>query len=134
MGESGGSRSHSTFTGAIVPGGTYLLTFRLYNQAAGGTAIWTEAQDIPVKSGILYAELGAVALIPDTISFNDNDFWLGIQAGSDAGMTPRQHNSTSPATLSEGDWSGVRSKARQTRCGRARLPARAAPHRAPNHP
>ncbi len=70
--------------------GSYSITFRLYNVASGGTALWTETQgSVSVANGLFSVLLGSVtALAP--ANFSESDRWLGVQVGSDAEMTPRQ--------------------------------------------
>jgi len=46
--------------GNPVPDGAYSVTFRLYDVATHGTALWTETQSISVSGGILNAHLGSV--------------------------------------------------------------------------
>ena len=76
-------------TGKFVPDGNYSLTFRLYNDSTGGTAKWSEGQLVSVSKGLFNAILGSATPIPDSIFANPN-VWLGIQAGADPEMTPRQ--------------------------------------------
>ncbi len=75
---SGGSPVNNTLT----------MTFRLYETAEGGTALWTETQNgIQVADGVFFARLGAV--MPLTLAF-DRQYYLGVSVASDAEMTPRQ--------------------------------------------
>jgi len=73
--------------GQPVPTGNYALTFRLYTQPTGGSAIWTEAQTIMVKNGLFTALLGAVtpvASVPDS-----GALYLGLQVAADPELSPR---------------------------------------------
>jgi hypothetical protein len=73
--------------GQPVPNGNYALTFRLYTQLTGGSAIWTEAQTITVKSGLFSALLGAVTPIgslPDA-----GALYLSLQVAADPELSPR---------------------------------------------
>lgn len=72
-------------TGKAVANSTYAMTFRLYNVATGGSALWTEAQSINTVDG-LFSTLLAV----DPNVFNSQDLYLGVQVGSDPEATPRQ--------------------------------------------
>jgi hypothetical protein len=76
-------------SGKFVPDGNYSLTFRLYNDSTGGTAKWSEGQLVSVSKGLFNVILGSATPIPDSIFSNPN-VWLGIQAGADPEMTPRQ--------------------------------------------
>jgi len=67
--------------------GTVSMTFSLYTAASGGTALWTETQNVSVSGGIYGVVLGSVsALTP--VAF-DVPYWLGVRVGSDAEMVPR---------------------------------------------
>ena len=70
------------------------MTFRLYNLAAGGTALYTEIQNpINVSNGSFNAVIGAVT--PITLPF-DVPYWLSVQINADAEMAPRQPLASSP--------------------------------------
>ncbi len=77
--------------------GTYSMTFKLYNVASGGSALWTEAQSsVSVSGGVFDVELGSVTAL--TPSF-DTQYWLGITVAGDAEMTPRRRLMSSPYAL-----------------------------------
>lgn len=75
------------------PGGTpvnttVVMTFRLYNTASAGTALYTETQlSVPVSNGSFNAVIGASTPIP--LPF-DVPYWLTVAVNSDAEMSPRQ--------------------------------------------
>ena len=50
--------------------------------------MWTEARTVSVKRGLLSVLLGDTAPIPDSVKF-DRPYWLGIQLGSSAELSPR---------------------------------------------
>ena len=65
------------------------MTFRIYTVASGGTALWTETQsNVPVNEGIYNVILGSVASL-GALPF-DVPYFLGVTAGADSEMTPRQ--------------------------------------------
>ena len=70
----------------IVPDGNYNVTFRIYQDQTGGSAIWEEAQLISVSSGIFNVVLGSV--IPLNIPF-DNQYYFGVSVGAGTELTPR---------------------------------------------
>ncbi len=74
--------------GEIKPNDTYSFTFRLYDAASGGSALWTESKTIPVKDGLFFTALGDQAVFPASLSF-DQPYWLGIQVGSESELAPR---------------------------------------------
>ncbi|MEZ4960291.1 MAG: hypothetical protein R2830_10790 [Saprospiraceae bacterium] len=85
-------------TGAAVTDGSYSLTFKLYTQSAGGTAIWTETQSgIPIQSGVYSAELGAVETL--NVPFNAT-YFLGVSVDGGAEMAPRAKLTSAPYALS----------------------------------
>jgi hypothetical protein len=67
--------------------GTVSMTFSLYTAASGGTALWTEPQNVIVSNGIYSVILGSVSTLTP-VAF-DVPYWLGVRVGSDAEMTPR---------------------------------------------
>jgi len=74
-------------TGSPVADGIYTLTFRIFDVATGGTALWTETQsNISTTGGLFRAFVGSVN--PLTEDFHDQ-CWLEVQVGSGAPQTPR---------------------------------------------
>jgi len=73
-------------SGKAVPDGAYTMTFKLYEQATGGAALWQEQQSATVNKGILNVILGRVT--PLALSF-DKPYWLGISIAGNPEMTPR---------------------------------------------
>jgi hypothetical protein len=85
-------------TGAAVTDGSYSLTFKLYTQSSGGSAIWTETQTgIPIQSGVYSAELGAVETL--NVPFNAT-YFLGVSVDGGAVMAPRAKLTSAPYALS----------------------------------
>ncbi len=82
--------------GNPVADGAVSLTFKLYDVAADGAALWEEAQNIEVRNGIFNAILGSVTTL--NLPF-DKQYWLGIAVGQDAEMTPRIALTASPYSL-----------------------------------
>jgi hypothetical protein len=73
---------------------TVSLVFSIYDVASGGTALWSETQSIVVSNGVFSVQLGAVVSLPSTLFARDT-LYLGIRAGADQEMTPRQQITTS---------------------------------------
>ncbi|MEO0078658.1 MAG: hypothetical protein ABIK86_06650 [candidate division WOR-3 bacterium] len=73
--------------GRPVPNGTYAVTFRMFTQDTGGTAFWSEVQNVTTRSGLFNCLLGAV----NGISYlpQDGNCWLEMQVHPDPAMTPR---------------------------------------------
>jgi len=66
--------------------GTYSITFSIYDQEEGGTALCTDTDGVQVANGLFSAEL-------DFCTGEDIDgrqLWLGVKVGSDPEMEPRQ--------------------------------------------
>ncbi|MDX2134924.1 MAG: hypothetical protein SFV52_09065 [Saprospiraceae bacterium] len=84
--------------GVAVDDGTYSITFRLYTQPTGGTALWSETQSsVEVSSGIYSATLGGVQ--PFTGVTFDTLYYLGVTVGSTE-LTPRVLLTSAPYALS----------------------------------
>ncbi len=73
-------------SGAPVANGTYSVTFSIYNVSSGGSALYTETQNVTVDKGGFSAYIGSVT--PLNLPFNE-DYFLGMTVGSDPEMTPR---------------------------------------------
>jgi len=73
-------------SGTVVPDGNYNLTFRLYDVATGGTALWAEGQLVAVSKGIFNVILGSVA--PLNLPFN-KPYYLGVTVGAGTELSPR---------------------------------------------
>jgi hypothetical protein len=70
--------------------GNYAMSFRLYNVASGGSALWSESYpSISVSTGVFQVLLGSQTPLTDAI-FDQSSLYLGITIGSDAEMTPRR--------------------------------------------
>ncbi len=74
------------------------ITFRLYEQAAGGSALWTETQPgVDVDGGNFAVELGAITPLPRSIW--GRQIYLGIQIAGDSEMAPRPPLTAAPFAL-----------------------------------
>jgi hypothetical protein len=65
--------------------GTVPIVFTIYN--SGGTALWTETRNVSAANGVYSVILGEIT--PINLPF-DAPYFLGIRAGADPEMTPRQ--------------------------------------------
>jgi hypothetical protein len=74
-------------TNGALPNGTYHLTFRLYNVATGGTAIWVETHNVQLRTSMFNVTLGSV--YPLTSLAFDAQYWLGISVNGGAELSPR---------------------------------------------
>ncbi|UCH09931.1 MAG: hypothetical protein JSU61_12070 [Fidelibacterota bacterium] len=74
--------------GVPKPDGSYTFTFRLYNIAEGGSDLWTEIKELPVKVGLFHTLLGDQSPLSPALQF-DQPYWLGIQVGSEPELAPR---------------------------------------------
>ncbi len=73
------------------------MTFRLYNIASGGTALWQEAWPaVQVSDGLFNVLLGSTAPITPTLFAENNSLWLGITVGTDTEMAPRMQVGSVP--------------------------------------
>ena len=81
--------------GSNVANGTYSVVFTLYTADSGGTALWTETQNVTTSTGLFRVALGSVNSLA-SVDFNQDNLYLGIKVGSDAEMTPRIRFTASP--------------------------------------
>src|SRR3989304_8177713 len=68
---------------------SYTVIFTIYDNASGGTALWTETQSVTTADGIFRVSLGNVTPIPANFNFNWDGLYLGMKVNSDGEMTPR---------------------------------------------
>jgi len=83
-------------SGVPMPDGNYNLTFRIYDVATAGSALWTEAQLVLVESGVFNAMLGNSTAL--NLDF-DVPYWMGIQVGADPELSPRIELTSSAYTF-----------------------------------
>lgn len=84
--------------GKSVEDGNYAITFRLYDVATGGTALWSEVQSqVEVAGGIYSVQLGSVNSL--SLPFN-SDYYLSVQVSDSPEITPRQQLTVAPYALS----------------------------------
>jgi len=83
--------------GTFVPDGSYNLTFRLYDVAAGGAALHTENHPaVAVERGGFSVILGSISALP--VIF-DRQIYLGVQVAADPELTPRVALASSPYAM-----------------------------------
>jgi hypothetical protein len=66
--------------------GNNTLAFSFYDAETGGTALWSETQNVNVIQGVFSTILGS--LIPINLDF-DKPYWLGISVNGSAELEPR---------------------------------------------
>jgi hypothetical protein len=74
--------------------GSIGLVFSIYDVPTGGAALWTETQTVQVSNGVFNVQLGAAQPVPTSL-FEKEILYLGIKAGGDSEMMPRQRMTTS---------------------------------------
>ncbi len=99
-----------SFQGRIVEGGVPVngarnIEFKLYNFEAGGTALWTEDHFVwSIVDGLFSVELGGVNTFASAgVDFNEQ-YWIGLSVESAPEITPRYKLTSSPYTITDGDW------------------------------
>lgn len=75
-------------SGAIVPDGSYSIQFKLYYNAVGGSALWTETDTVSVVNGYVSVYLGANTPFPSNIAW-DQSTYITMNVNSDGEMSPR---------------------------------------------
>ncbi|HUU28749.1 MAG TPA: hypothetical protein VM123_13135 [archaeon] len=77
---------------------TRTMVFSIYTQATGGSAIWTEQQNVTIVNGMVNVLLGSVSPLTSEI-FQGSERYLGVKIGSDPEMTPRKRLLAVPYAL-----------------------------------
>jgi hypothetical protein len=92
----------STSAGQPFPNGSTPVVFRLYTTLTGGSAIWTESQNVEVVNGAFSTTLGStVAFDPTQVPF-DRLYYLEVTVNGASGlqaMSPRQPLSAAPYAI-----------------------------------
>ncbi len=84
-------------SGNPVADGSQDITFKIYNVATGGSALWTETQTVTTSNGVFSAALGSVSSLTG-VSFSQ-ELWLGISVGGGAELSPRIELTGTPYSL-----------------------------------
>jgi hypothetical protein len=74
--------------------GSYPVTFSLYEESLGGTALATDTHAVQATNGLFTTQITV-----DPSFFDGRGLWLGITVGSDPEMTPRQEIRPVPYAL-----------------------------------
>jgi hypothetical protein len=78
--------------GTLITGKTP-MTFSIYKEPAGGTALWTETWEgnraVAVNNGQFSVMLGSQKAIPQSIVNGTDTLYLGVTIGNDEEMNPR---------------------------------------------
>ncbi len=82
-------------SGTPVADGNYSVAFTVYDASTGGTALWTETQNVATVGGLFSVQLGAVTALDATV-FTDPNRWLGVKVGADPELVPRTRFTSSP--------------------------------------
>jgi hypothetical protein len=89
-----------------VPDDTYTIVFSIYNQASGGTALWTETHSVATQNGLYSVLLGSSESLASTV-LSGPEKYLGITVGTDDEMTPRKRIVNVAYALVAGSVSGT---------------------------
>lgn len=81
--------------GTNVSDGSYSVVFSLYTVSSGGSAIWTETQNLTATSGHIRASLGSVSSL-SSVDFNQDTLYIGLKVGADTEMSPRIQMNAAP--------------------------------------
>jgi hypothetical protein len=87
--------------------GTVQMTFTIYDQPAGGTALWSETSNVTLDDGYFTARLGTLSFLDPALFASSNVLYLGVTVGSDPEMTPREVLASVPFAMQAGDVKGV---------------------------
>ena len=74
--------------------GDFSMTFKIYNDPTGGSALWTEVQTVAIVNGLFNVQLGNIN--PITAVPFDRMHFLGITVGTESELSPRTLLSPSP--------------------------------------
>ncbi|MDI6783936.1 MAG: citrate transporter [bacterium] len=84
-----GSSYQGVVPDTITPAETQSLTFSLYSEYSGGTALWSETQQVKVANKSYSIILGNIKIIPRRL-FDGQPYYLGVQFGKSPELVDRQ--------------------------------------------
>jgi hypothetical protein len=84
--------------GKAVADGSQSITFKLYTVATGGTAAWTDDQNINVYGGVYSTYLGSVANPVDALNWGAATYYVGVTVQGTE-LTPRTELTFAPYSL-----------------------------------
>jgi hypothetical protein len=84
--------------GKAVADGSQSITFKLYTVATGGTAAWTDDQNINVYGGVYSTHLGSVANPVDALNWGSATYYVGVTVQGTE-LTPRTELTFAPYSL-----------------------------------
>ena len=82
-----GYQGYLTDAAGVPVNGTLSMIFSIYSVSTGGSALWTETQNVNVEHGVYSVSLGDATSI--ALNF-DVSYYLGVAVGTDPEMTPRK--------------------------------------------
>lgn len=89
-------QGYLTTTGGVPVDASVEMHFALYTAGAGGAAVWSESQAVPVANGVYSVVLGASVPLPDPLA---PPLFLGVRVGTDQEMAPRHAVAAAPFAL-----------------------------------
>ncbi len=88
----------TNIAGIPVADGDYSVTFRLFDNAAAGTSLWTETAVVTTTDGLFDHQLGSEELLP-SILFTDNaTLYLELSLNGEA-LSPRTRLTSAPSAI-----------------------------------
>jgi N-acetylneuraminic acid mutarotase len=84
----------------VTPNSTQTLTFRIYNSATGGTALWYESHSVSLDIRRFSVVLGSSSAL--NLEF-DAQYWVGVTVGSGTELSPRVKLTSAPYSLRSRD-------------------------------
>lgn len=91
-------------SGNPVADGDYAVDYRIFNVPSGGTAAYTESQNVPVEDGLFTTSLGLTGAITPTIFAQPA--WLEVSINGET-LAPRQQLQGAPYAFSLASGSAV---------------------------
>ncbi len=84
--------------GRTVEDGFYAMSFKIYEQAAGGDVLWEETHgSVEVQHGVYIVELGLIETMNE-LTF-DIQYYIGISIGDGEELQPRMKVTSSPSSF-----------------------------------
>ncbi len=100
--------------GQPVADGSYNVIFRIYDAASGGNCLWSArgdcgsptAKSVTTSGGVFTTILGEAGDSAMDLDFTSGSYYLGVQIGVDAEMTPRRVLTSVPQAINANSVNG----------------------------
>lgn len=79
--------------------GSHQISFLLFEDATGGSALWTETHDVEVVDGLFNVQLGSRSAFPPSLLRDHDELYLALAIDGGAELSPRLYMASSAYSM-----------------------------------